>query len=124
MQTVDSPSVQPAETRIAELQNECAILRKLLVALVLFLLILSGSVNLYLLRQMISARKDLAELRPRVEQRMADYRQNEEPAIQAFIASLRSFAAAHPDFAPILAKYNLSPPADVVNRPPPVPPSN
>jgi hypothetical protein len=124
MQTLDSPLTRAEEPSVTALRQECAALRKMLVASLLFLLVLSGSVNLYLLRQMISARKDLAELRPRVEQRLAEYQKNEEPAIKAFIENLRAFAAAHPDFAPVLAKYKISPMSHVVNRAPPIAPEN
>jgi hypothetical protein len=124
MQTTDSLSTRTEAASVTALERECATLRKLLVATLFFLLLLSGSVNLYLLRQMISARKDLAELRPRVEQRLADYQKNEEPAINAFIANLRAFAVAHPDFAPVLANYRISPMSHVQNQPPPIAPDN
>jgi len=118
-----SPDPPPQPNKdLRELQLECLMLRKLLLVTVVFLLISSGSINLYLLRQMISARKDVAVLRPRVAEMVAAYQRNEEPFIKGFLNSLVGFSKTHPDFQPILARYNVLPTPAAVSSAPRVPP--
>ncbi|MEO5804725.1 MAG: hypothetical protein ABIR24_14465 [Verrucomicrobiota bacterium] len=84
-------------------------LRKLLLATLVAVLILSGSLNIFLLRQMAFIRKDLESARPKVSQLLASYQKNEEPEIKRFVNTLVGFARTHPDFNPILAKYKIVP---------------
>ena len=102
------PSSQP-ERELQSLQQQLAGLRNLFIAALVVLLVFSGSINLYLLRQVITVRKELSANRPTVHQLVENYKKNEGPAIEGFIKSLQAFAQQHPDFVPVLAKYGLAP---------------
>jgi hypothetical protein len=110
------PEPQP-DAALNELQVQYLILRKLFLVTVVVLLIFSGSINLFLLRQVISARKDIESVRPRATQMVAAYQQTEEPLIKGFLNSLVSFSQTHPDFKPILAKYNIVPATAATSAP-------
>jgi hypothetical protein len=110
----DAPTQPPAATAPAgapeaSLQEQLRSLQRLLVATLAVLLLLSGALNLFFLRQLMPARKDLTALRPHVQQAMANYQQKQAPVYQAFVNQLQAFAAQNPDFAQRLTKYNLGP---------------
>ncbi|MBU6399593.1 MAG: hypothetical protein KGS61_04695 [Verrucomicrobia bacterium] len=75
------------------------------VALLLTLVVVCGSLNLFLLRQVSLVRRDLERDRPVVENALADYVRNGEPAIRDLLTKLEAFSKTHPDFRPILARY-------------------
>lgn len=100
-----APDVGPAETN---LQIQFEGLRKLFLATLVALLILGISLNVFLLRQAAFARKDLQVVRPQVKQLLANFEKSEEPQIKSFVNALIGFSKTHPDFKPILAKYNIT----------------
>ena len=91
-----------------DLQMQFEGLRKLVLASLVALLILGISLNVFLLRQTAFVRKDLQTVRPQITQLVANFEKNEEPQIKNFVNALVGFAKTHPDFKPILAKYNIS----------------
>lgn len=90
-------------------------LRKIFAASLFAVLILAGSLNILLLRQVVTMRKDLDAVRPQVNQLVENYQKIEDPQIKNFVNSLIGFGRTHPDFNPILVKYKITP------GPPPVP---
>ncbi|MEO6181924.1 MAG: hypothetical protein ABIP71_02220 [Verrucomicrobiota bacterium] len=105
----DSPPNLPAEAKKSGAPEQYETLRKLFIATLIALLILSGALNIFFLRQMIFVRKDLDVVRPQVNQLVANYRATEDPQIKNFLSSLVGFGRTHPDFIPILVKYKIVP---------------
>jgi hypothetical protein len=99
-----SPSAPP-ET--GQLQSEVDSLRHLVVSLVILLFIISGTLNIYLLRQWRSSHTELNSLRAVVD----DYNKVKLPQITNFVARLTEYGQTHTNFMPILEKYNLKQPA-------------
>lgn len=91
----------------------------LLLNIVMFLLILvTGSLCLFMLREQKILRKQLEQ----GDQYLAAYRKNVEPKIADLQARLQGFAKLYPDFEPIVARYfgSNAPPIFDTNAPPPV----
>lgn len=42
------------------------------------------------------------------KQQIREYEVNAQPKVRQFVENLQNFARSNPDFAPILAKYNLN----------------
>ncbi len=103
-----SPNV-PAQTKSSGTPEQVETLRKLFIAALVALLILSGALNIFFLRQMIFTRKDLDVIRPQVNQLLSNYQASEDPQIKSFLSSLITFGRTHPDFIPILVKYKVVP---------------
>lgn len=103
---MDAPREIPL-SGTAELQEQVATLRKLLIAALLAILVLAMGFNYLVLRQLVFTRKDLDVVRPQVTQLVEGYTKNEEPQIRSFINNLIGFGKAYPDFMPILAKYKI-----------------
>jgi len=119
MDTLDKKtSIQP---ELNELQAQYDALRHLVVSLLILVVVISGTLNIYLLRQWRSTSKDLAAIRPQAAQMITDYQKNSGPLMQDFIRRVTDYGRAHPDFAPVLAKYGLRPSAPT--NPPPMAPA-
>jgi hypothetical protein len=72
-------------------------------AVLLALLLMGAGVGGFLWRQVTQIHLQVMQAR----QVVADYQTNTLPKIKVFVASLQTFSKTNPDFAPILAKYNL-----------------
>lgn len=92
----------PAETAPdhSELENDLISLRAIVFRIVIGLLLLTTGVNLFIWRQTRIVRTQLAD-----QQRQIDEYQKADPAIRDLIRRLQVFAASHPDFQPIMARY-------------------
>jgi len=91
-------------------------LRNMFVVVLILLVVLSGSLNLYLYRQVSLANRQLNETRPGVEKMVAEYQGKTFPFISMVLSNFQAFARTTPDFGPaVLNKYlgTSSPPAAV-----------
>ncbi len=82
-------------------------LQKLFFATLVAVLIISVSLNVFLVRQTIFARTDLKSVRQQISVLSANYQKVEEPQIRGFVNALIGFGRTNPDFVPILTKYKL-----------------
>lgn len=105
----DSPPSFSDEVNTSGAPEQYETLRKLFVATLVALIILSGALNIFFLRQLIFIRKDLEAVRPQINQLLANYQATEDPQIKSFLSSLVGYGRAHPDFIPILVKYKIVP---------------
>jgi hypothetical protein len=95
----------------ANLQAQCEALQHLTVSMLVLVLVISGTLTIYLLRQWVWAKRDLAAIRPQAKQVIAEYQRVSEPLMNTFVKKITDYGRTHPEFAPILAKYNLKPAA-------------
>jgi len=98
---------QPVQQPVADattLPERVASLTKLFTATLVALLIMATGLNLYLLRQMMTMRKDLASYRPQAIQMFTNAKK-EDPYILTFVGNLQAYSKTHPAFAPIFSKY-------------------
>jgi hypothetical protein len=114
MDNLDNLEKQPAAPQsdanpeLSELQAQCDSLRHVVFSLLVLVLIVCGSLDLFLLRQVKYVREELQGARPQITQMVAEYNKGTAPAIQNLIKQLTDFAHTHPDFTPTLAKYGIS----------------
>ena len=87
------------------LQRQLEVLRTLFTTTLLALILLSLGVTLFVAKQMRMVRAQLDDQRPNVTKLATDYRNVSEPLIRNFTSRLQGFAAANPDFKPILDRY-------------------
>ena len=99
----------PAQSGANDLQEQCDNLRHLVVSILILVIVISGTLNIYLLRQWRTTSKDLAAIRPQASQMIADYQKVSAPMMNDFIKKINEYGHAHPDFAPVLAKYGIKP---------------
>jgi hypothetical protein len=76
--------------------------------MLVLLVLISGTLTIFLVRQWRFAKTDLDVLRPQAAQLINDYNRVSAPAMQDFVRKLAEYSKNHPDFAPIAAKYRLT----------------
>ena len=112
----------PVQADASDLRTQYDQLRQSIVSILILVIVISGTLNIYLLRQWQSSRKDLAAIRPQAAQMIAEYQKVSGPAMGDFVKKLTDYGRSHPDFAPILTKYNIRP-AGATDAPPASPSS-
>lgn len=98
----------PPAPEPADWQGERARLERQITFLLVALVILSVTVTVFLWRQVRYAKRDLEMLRPVAAQVIQEFNQK-KPEVDSFIARLFEYGRAHPDFAPIINKYQIKP---------------
>jgi len=96
--------------------SEIETLRHLLLSTLVLVIIVSGTFNVYLLRQVRNMQKDLDLIRLNANQVVGAYNA-EFPQMQEFVRRLTEFGRTNPDFVPILAKYGQAPTNAPVSTP-------
>lgn len=99
----------PVQAGDNDLQAQCDALRHLITSILILVIVISGTLNIYLLRQWKTTSKDLASIRPQATQMISEYGQKSGPLMDDFVNKITEYGRTHPDFAPILAKYNIKP---------------
>ncbi len=105
---------QSTEPTVESLQGDLRSLRGLFQVALAALILLAGSVNLVLWRQVSLQRKEAL----RMQQIVEDYQKNNEPVIEGLVLKLQAFTKSNPDFAAILSKYSLNPEAAPISAAP------
>lgn len=88
---------------IEELQQEVRALRTFFLATLAVLILLSGSLNLFILRQVSIASKQVEENQKFVD----DYNKVSAPLITDFLNKLTAASKTNTDIGRLLAKYNV-----------------
>jgi hypothetical protein len=99
---------EPNSHTHTELSDQIDTLRRQTLTLLLALIVVSGTLTVYLYRQASVARNDIKAIKPQAAQLIQAYNQN-LPLIQSFVKEIVDYGAMHPDFQPILKKYQLPP---------------
>jgi hypothetical protein len=97
----------PTTTSVSHLEAQLASLHHLVTSVLVLLVVISGTLSIYLLRQWRMTSKDLSAIRPTALQIIADYHKEREPRMDAFIEKLRDYGRTHSDFAYIMNRYQL-----------------
>lgn len=105
MDTLETQTPEPVESN--SLRAECDALRQLVVSLLVLILMLSGTLAIFLLRQYKNTNADLDTIRPQVAAVMTQYQKSVGPVMDEFIRKVTDYGHTHPDFAPIMTKYGL-----------------
>ena len=85
-----------------------AALQRQIFSLLVALIVVSGTVTVYLYRQASIARKDYEAIAPQAQQIVTAYTQNQSLMI-GFVNALVGYGQTHPDFRPVLQKYGIAP---------------
>jgi hypothetical protein len=100
----------PVIEESSDLKSEVDFLRQQVWVLLVLAVVVSGTILIYLIRQDVIAKRDLADLKlksaPIIEQHQKDM-----PGIQSLMTQLIEYSRTHPDYTPILTKYGMPPAA-------------
>ncbi len=97
--------------------SEISTLQRQVFTLLLALVVVSGTLTVFLYRQASITGKDIAAIQPQAEQLIGAFNQNQSLMVN-FVNQLVDYGKAHPDFRPVLLKYGIN-----LNVPPGVAPA-
>jgi len=95
-------------------------LQRQLNLMLLALVVLSGTLTVYLLRQVTYAKKDLNAIKGPATQLIQAFNRD-KPGMDAFLTKLGEYGRTHPDFVPLLNQYQIpvaATPAPATSAPP------
>ena len=101
----ESETNSPAHT---ELMDQVVALRHQVFTLLLALVVVSGTLTVYLYRQASVTGKDIVAIKPQAAQIISAFNQN-RVGMENFVKQLSAYGNTHPDFQPILRKYGIVP---------------
>jgi hypothetical protein len=99
----ESETNSPAQT---ELMDQIVALRHQIFTLLLALVVVSGTLTVYLYRQSSTAGKDITSIKPQATRIISEFSQN-RVGMENFVKQLTAYGNLHPDFQPILRKYGI-----------------
>ena len=103
----DLQNQTPAQTDLGELRAQYTQLQQLVSSLLLVLIIISGTLTVYLLRQWRFVKAELDAVTPTALQLITEHT-NSYAMTQDFARKLAEYGRTHADFAPIVNKYRLN----------------
>src|SRR5436305_15197541 len=92
----------PVSADFNQLQAQLQSLHQLIISVLVLMIVISGTLSIYLLRQWRMTSKDLASVRPAAAQVFAEYTKERAPRMDAFLERLKDYGRTHSDFVPIL----------------------
>ena len=96
----------PESSEITELREQCENLNQQVRTLLYGLVVASIVLAAYLGLSARRADKELSVIRPQAQQ-LSEMGKREEVGLRAFLGRLVEYSRTHPDFTPILEKYNV-----------------
>ncbi len=99
---MDLPENKMGSMEVDDLRQEVDSLRQLVTGLLILLIVVSGTLNIYLLRQAKSVHQELPALRAQAAQV-----QRAATSIDTFLHDLLKYGSTHSDFAPVMARHGL-----------------
>ena len=102
----ESETNSPVQTDVLD---QMVALRHQVFTLLLALVVVSGTLTVFLYRQASLTGKDIAAIKPQVTQ-MIDTFKRDQQVMENFVKQLTAYGVTHPDFLPVLKKYGIVPP--------------
>ena len=94
------------DTPLHSTDDHVAALQRQIFSLLIALIVVSGTLTVYLFRQASLMRKDIDSFKVQTQQIFVAFGKN-KALIGNFESQLVAYGKTHPDFVPILAKYGL-----------------
>jgi hypothetical protein len=109
MDNIENPTpAQPESNESSELSAQLQSLHHLVTSLIVLLLVVSGTLSIFLYRQWKFTKNELDAIRPTASQVIGSYQRGAGQAMDEFVKRIADYSRTHPDFAPIAAKYRLN----------------
>ena len=97
-------SLIPENTTALDNNAEMAALKNQVFTLLVALIVVSGTLTVYLYRQVSLSNKDIAQ-----SQQVLGIAVKKNDAVAAFVNQLAAYGQKHPEFVSVLRKYNIPP---------------
>jgi hypothetical protein len=104
---MDNLETKSPSTNAGDLVERCEALQRQSTLLLLGLVVLSGTLSVFLWCQSHYARIDLDLANTQILPVVQNYKQNEKPVYDKLDAQLADYARSHADFAQLLSQYRI-----------------
>jgi len=111
MEELEPKTVSEAKSSQGDLAGQIESLRQMLTSVLVLVIVISGTLNIYLWRQVRYTRADLAAFRGQASALVGEFEQKSAPMMKEFFARLVEFdrsPRADEAFHAIMKKYGLS----------------
>src|ERR1043166_146249 len=109
MDEIENKSASTPALETTDLREEVESLRHLVGSILVLLVIVSGTLTIFLLREMKNTSRELEGFRAGATNMITLYQRQQGPAMDEFIKKIQQYGQTHKDFDPILLKYGLKP---------------
>jgi hypothetical protein len=92
----------------SDLKDQVAALQRQVFSLLLALIVVSGTVTVYLYRQASTTRKEMEAIRPQAEQIINTFNLNRS-TMANFLAQLNAYGQTHPEVAQLMIRNGFPP---------------
>jgi len=106
MDEIENRPVSATADDSSDLRGQIESLRHLVGSILILLVIVSGTLSIYLKRQLKTITDEVNAFRPNATNVIAIYQKQQGPAMQEFAKKIQQYGQTHPDFAPVLAKWD------------------
>jgi hypothetical protein len=123
MDEIENKSVSTPALDTPDLREEIASLRHLVGSILILMVVVSGTLTIFLRREMKNTSAQLDGFRPGATNMIAVYHKQQKPVMDDFINKITQYGQAHKDFDPILFRWGLktNAPTPLTGAPPPAP---
>jgi len=109
MEAFEAKNVVAGDTD--DVKQQCAALQRQVTTLLLALVVVSGTLSVFLWRQASYARADLEAVKQPAAQVIQAFNKQDKANFDNFVARLADYGRTHADFVPILNKYKITVPS-------------
>ena len=123
MDTLESQPATPLPENDS-LQQQLESLRQLVISLLVLVIVVSGTINIYLYRQLKYARNDLGLFRQQASAIIGEFQTRNQPALKEFVDQLKEFEKspkANEAYRQLMRKYGIITNVPPVSAPAPAP---
>jgi len=120
MDEIENKSVPTPAANSGDLREQVESLRHLVGSILILLVIVSGTLTIFLLRELKNTSAQLDAFRPGATNMIAIYQKQQAPAMDEFIKKIQQYGQTHRDFDPVLFKYGLKNPPSSGAAPAPI----
>ena len=92
-----------------DLRSQYESLRHLVVSILILVVVVSGTLSIFLFREFRNAGRELDNIKPSAQEFAMNYQKGDGPSVENFLLRIVDYGRTHPDFAPILKKYRINP---------------
>jgi hypothetical protein len=106
MDEIENKPVSMPATDTPDLREQIESLRHLIGSVLILMVMVSGTLTIFLYREMKTASANLDAFRPQALNAMTIYQQQQKPLMIDFAKKIQLYGQTHPDIAPLLAKWD------------------
>ncbi len=117
MDEIENKTVSTPALDTPDLHEQIESLRHLIGSILILLVVVSGTLTIFLLREMKNTSTQLDAFRQGATNMISVYQKQQAPVMDDFINKIKQYGQAHKDFDPVLFRWGLKNPGSTATLP-------